>query len=63
MKNPGGSGHGKLLTLRKKCHKNVSEMVLIDRFSPQNCPVKRIDPKMAGAKNDRLSEQMHNKFS
>ena len=41
----GGSGHAKLLTLRKKCHKNVSEMVLIDRFSPQNCPIKRIDGK------------------
>jgi hypothetical protein len=43
-------GDAKLLTLRKKCHKNVSEMVLIDRFSPQNCPVKRIDPKMVRVK-------------
>ena len=54
---PGGSGHAKLLTLRKKCHKNVSEMVLIGRFSPQNCPVKRIDPKMSGVKRHYIIGQ------
>jgi hypothetical protein len=28
-----GSGHAKWLTLRRKCHNNVSKSALIDRFS------------------------------
>jgi len=32
-------------------------MVLIDRFSPQNCRVKRIDPKMAGVKRHYIIGQ------
>ena len=32
-------------------------MVLIGRFSPQNCPVKRIDPKMSGVKRHFLIGQ------
>jgi len=32
-------------------------MVLIDRFAPQNCRVKRIDPKMAGVKRHYIIGQ------
>jgi hypothetical protein len=31
--------------LQIKWFNNVSEKVLIDRFSPQNCPIKKIDGK------------------
>jgi len=33
------------MTLQIKWFKTDSEMVLIDRFYPQNCPIKRKDKK------------------